>query len=83
MNVLGEAGWLKAIKLEEYAPRKRHRPQALQGALFRYASVLHSIATAPRYRLALGRAARGRAPLATTRSVASCRSPHGVLPHGL
>ena len=28
---LGEGGWLKALKLGEYAPRGSRRPQALQG----------------------------------------------------
>ena len=39
-DLLGDAGWLKALKLEEYAVRARHRPQALQQALFPYAAVL-------------------------------------------
>jgi len=34
--VLGEIGWLKALRKEEYAPRKPRRPQALQQALFSY-----------------------------------------------
>jgi putative transposase len=34
LGVLGEDGWLKALKLEGYAPRKPSRPQALQGVLF-------------------------------------------------
>jgi putative transposase len=32
--VLGEAGWLKALRQKEYAPRGPRRPQALQQALF-------------------------------------------------
>jgi putative transposase len=34
LGVLGEDGWLKALKLDGYAPRKPFRPQALQGVLF-------------------------------------------------
>ncbi len=34
--VLGETGWLKALRKEEYAPRKPRRPQALQQVLFSY-----------------------------------------------
>ena len=34
LEALGETGWLKALKLEGYAPRKRGPPQSLQGALF-------------------------------------------------
>lgn len=34
--VLGEGGWLKALRQKEYAPRKLRRPQALQQALFAY-----------------------------------------------
>ena len=33
---LDEANWLKALKLEGYAPRRSRRPQALQQALFAY-----------------------------------------------
>jgi transposase len=36
LTILGEAGWLKALRKEEYAPRKPRRPQALQQALFAY-----------------------------------------------
>lgn len=39
-EVLGEAGWLKALKLDEYAPRKPGRLVALQQALFAYAEAL-------------------------------------------
>ena len=38
-EVLGD-GWLKALKLEEYAPRGPRRPQALQEVLFPYAETL-------------------------------------------
>jgi hypothetical protein len=34
LGVLGEAGWLKALRLEGYAPRRPGPPQALQGTLF-------------------------------------------------
>jgi putative transposase len=34
--VLGDTGWLKALRKEDYAPRKSRRPQALQQALFSY-----------------------------------------------
>ncbi len=33
---LGESGWLKALRLEDYAPRRRARPGSLQQALFAY-----------------------------------------------
>jgi putative transposase len=36
LEALGEAGWLKAIKLEEYAPRRLRWPSALQQVLFAY-----------------------------------------------
>jgi putative transposase len=35
-EALGEGGWLKAVKLEEYAVRSRRSPIALQQALFPY-----------------------------------------------
>ncbi len=35
-EVLGEEGWFKAIKLEEYAPRRRRGSSALQQVLFTY-----------------------------------------------
>lgn len=40
LDALGEAGWMKALRLEGYAPREPRRPQALQGALFPYAGAL-------------------------------------------
>jgi hypothetical protein len=40
MDALGEGGWLKAMRLEGYAPRAPRRPQALQEALFAYAETL-------------------------------------------
>lgn len=38
-DVLGD-GWLKALKLDEYAPRRPRDPMALQGVLFPYMEVL-------------------------------------------
>ncbi len=35
LDSLGEGGWLKAMRLEDYAPR-RPRPGSLQQALFPY-----------------------------------------------
>ena len=37
LDALGEGGWLKALRLEGYAPRVPRRPRALQEALFPYA----------------------------------------------
>ena len=34
LDALGEGGWLKAMRLEGYAPRSPHRPEGLQQALF-------------------------------------------------
>jgi hypothetical protein len=36
LNILGEAGWLKVLKLEEYMPQQPRRPPALQQVLFAY-----------------------------------------------
>jgi hypothetical protein len=36
-QALGEEGWLKALKLGEYAPRKPRRPEAPQQVFFAYA----------------------------------------------
>lgn len=38
--VLGENGWLKAVRLADYAPRRPRRPQALQQVLFTYTEVV-------------------------------------------
>jgi len=38
--MLGESGWLKAIRLEEYAARTRRHPEALQQTLFPYLDAL-------------------------------------------
>lgn len=40
LDALGEAGWLKAMKLGGYAPRAPRGRPALQEALFRYATAL-------------------------------------------
>lgn len=40
LEALGEAGWLKALKLDEYAPRRPRRPPALQQVLFSYLQAL-------------------------------------------
>jgi putative transposase len=39
-EALGEEGWMKALKLEEYAPRLPHRPDKLQQVLFPYAEAI-------------------------------------------
>jgi len=39
-DVLGESGWVKALRLEEYAVRTRQRPQGLQDVLFPYLDAL-------------------------------------------
>ncbi len=36
LDALGEAGWLKTLRLADYAPRRTRQPQALQQALFPY-----------------------------------------------
>ncbi len=40
LDALGEGGWLKALKLEGYAPRAPRRPLAVQKTLFPYADAL-------------------------------------------
>ena len=40
LDSLGEGGWLKALRLEGYAPRAPRRPKAVQQALFPYAEAL-------------------------------------------
>jgi hypothetical protein len=40
LDSLGEGGWLKAMRLEGYAPRRPRGPLALQQALFPYAEAL-------------------------------------------
>ena len=39
-QVLGDIGWLKALKLEEYAPRRARHPQLLQQVLFPYTEAI-------------------------------------------
>jgi hypothetical protein len=39
-EVLGEEGWIKVLKLEEYAPRKPRRPDKLQQVLFPYTEAI-------------------------------------------
>ncbi|MBA4116933.1 MAG: hypothetical protein H0X71_11005 [Rubrobacter sp.] len=39
LDALGEGGWLKALRLDEYAVRRR-RPEALQQPLFPYLEAL-------------------------------------------
>jgi hypothetical protein len=39
-DALGEAGWLKALALDGYAPRSRGEPEALQEVLFSYLEAL-------------------------------------------
>lgn len=39
-EALGADGWLKALKLDEYAPRRSGQAQAPQQVLFPYASAL-------------------------------------------
>jgi len=34
LEALGDGGWLKSLKLDEYAPRGSRRPTMLQAALF-------------------------------------------------
>lgn len=36
LDALGDGGWLKALRLEGYAPRSPRRPEGLQQALFAY-----------------------------------------------
>jgi hypothetical protein len=40
LDSLGEAGWLKTIRLAEYAPRRLWRPTALQQVLFVYTEAI-------------------------------------------
>jgi hypothetical protein len=39
---LGSVGWLRALKLDGYAPRSPRRPQALQDVLVPYLDALRS-----------------------------------------
>jgi hypothetical protein len=40
LNILGEAGRLKALRLEKYAARARLEPQAVQQVLFAYTEAI-------------------------------------------
>jgi hypothetical protein len=40
VTALNEAGWLKALKLDGYAPRRSAGPMILQGVLFPYPDAL-------------------------------------------
>lgn len=40
LDALGEGGWLKALRLDEYAAYTRRRPNALQQTLFSYLEAL-------------------------------------------
>jgi hypothetical protein len=35
-ETLGDDGWLKAVRLEDYAPRRNRRSEMLQQVLFAY-----------------------------------------------
>jgi hypothetical protein len=39
-ETLGEDGWLKALRLDDYAPRSSCRPDMLQQVLFAYADAI-------------------------------------------
>ena len=39
-EVLGEEGWMRFVKLDEYAPRRPRRPDGLQQALFPYTDAI-------------------------------------------
>lgn len=39
-ETLGEDGWLKALRLEDYAPRMARRPDMLQQVLFAYTDAI-------------------------------------------
>ena len=39
-EALGEEGWMKFLKLDEYAPRQARRPDGLQQVLFPYAEAI-------------------------------------------
>jgi hypothetical protein len=39
-ETLGEDGWLKVLRLDEYAPRSARRPQMLQQVLFTYTDAI-------------------------------------------
>ncbi len=39
-EVLGEEGWMKVLKLDEYTPRRPRRPDKLQQVLFSYTEAI-------------------------------------------
>jgi hypothetical protein len=39
-ETLGEEGWLKVLRLEDYAPRSSHQPEMLQQVLFTYTDAM-------------------------------------------
>jgi hypothetical protein len=39
-QTLGEDGWLKVLRLDNYAPRSSRRPQMLQQVLFTYTDAI-------------------------------------------
>jgi len=40
LSILGESGWLKVLKLDEYAPRRPRGSMTLQQVLFVYAEAI-------------------------------------------
>ncbi len=40
LDTLGEGGWLKVFKLDEYTPRRPRKPQPLQQVLFAYTEAI-------------------------------------------
>jgi hypothetical protein len=40
LDALGESGWLKDLRLEDYAPRRPTRPADLHEVLFSYSEAL-------------------------------------------
>jgi hypothetical protein len=39
-ETLGEDGWLKVLRLDDYAPRSSHQPERLQQVLFTYTDAI-------------------------------------------
>jgi hypothetical protein len=39
-ETLGEDGWLKVLRLEDYAPRSSRQPEMLQQVLFTYTDAI-------------------------------------------
>ena len=39
-EILGEDGWLKAVRMADYAPRRPRSPKLLQQALFAYTDAI-------------------------------------------